>query len=98
MANEKWSQVKNLLDEAIRRKPEERAAFLDEACNGDNGVRREVESLLSSFDRADGFMDSPAIPAEARTEQIEKLKVVPGQILGHWEIVKQIGEGGMGVV
>jgi serine/threonine protein kinase len=32
------------------------------------------------------------------TEQTEKLKVVPGQILGHWEIVKQIGEGGMGVV
>jgi len=98
MANEKWSQVKHLLDEAMRRKPEERAAFLDEACNGDNGVRREVESLLSSFDRADGFMDSPAIPAKARTEQTEKLKVVPGQILGHWEIVKQIGEGGMGVV
>ena len=61
MAGDKWSQVKEILDAAIRQKPEERAAFLDEACNGDNGVRGEVESLLSSFGRADGFMEKGVV-------------------------------------
>ena len=60
MAEDKWTQVKEILDEAIRRKPEERAAFLDEACDGNKTVRSEVESLLSSFGRAEGFMEQPA--------------------------------------
>ena len=60
MVNYKWTRVKDILDAAIQRKPEERAVFLDQACDGDVGVRNEVESLLSSFGRADGFMESTA--------------------------------------
>jgi serine/threonine protein kinase/Flp pilus assembly protein TadD len=94
MASDKWSQVKDILDAAIKRKPEERAAFLDEACNGDQTVRREVDSLLSSFGRADGFMQSPAV--ESPTLKLELF--VAGHTIGRYEIVSLLGRGGMGEV
>jgi serine/threonine protein kinase/lipopolysaccharide biosynthesis regulator YciM len=94
MSADKWSQVKEILDAAIRRKPEERAAYLDDACDGNADVRNEVESLLSSFGRANGFMESSA--PESVTEIIETFTV--GQTLGKYEIVSLLGRGGMGEV
>jgi len=98
MAAEKWPQVKEILDAAIRRRPEERAAFLDEACEGDEGVRREVESLLSSFGKAEGFMERPAVGAMSRKITQELTPLARGQVIGRYEIERELGVGGMGVV
>ncbi len=98
MAEEKWTQVKEIFDAVLRQKPEKRSEFLDEACNGDNSVRLEVESLLSSFGRADGFMEKPAIDGGTAGETVEIDALTAGQVLGHYEIIRQIGAGGMGEV
>jgi len=42
---ERWLRVTELFDAALERAPEERAAFLADACNGDDEILREVESL-----------------------------------------------------
>jgi serine/threonine protein kinase/Flp pilus assembly protein TadD len=89
-----WTQVKEILDAAIRRRPEERPAFLDEACNGDAHVRDEVESLLSSFGRADGFMEKGVV--ESATVRLDAFST--GKVLGRYEIVSLLGRGGMGEV
>ena len=94
MANDSWDRIKQIVDEAIHREPEERSAFLNEACDGNDSIRREVESLLSSFERADGFMEAPAF--DAVTEETHTLN--KGQVLGHYEILRELGEGGMGIV
>ena len=60
MKPERWKQVSDLFQSAIERAPEERAAFLDESCYGDEGMRREVESLLTSHERAENFIEVPA--------------------------------------
>ncbi len=96
MAHEKWSQVKEIFDAVLQRKPEERAEFLVEACNGDNSVRLEVESLLSSFGRAEGFMQRPAVDGEQPT--IKQETFTAGSDLGHYEIIRLLGVGGMGEV
>ena len=98
MANEKWSQVKEIFDAVLQRKPEERSDFLDGACSGNEAVRREVESLLSSFGRADGFMEKPAIDGGTEAETVKIDALTAGQVLGHYEIIRQIGAGGMGEV
>jgi serine/threonine protein kinase/tetratricopeptide (TPR) repeat protein len=98
MPAEKWLQVKEILDAAIRQKPEDRAAFLDEACDGNETVRWEVESLLSSFGKADGFMEQPAVGHAARELTVEMTPLPGGLVIGDYEIIRRLGEGGMGVV
>ena len=44
---ERWQKIKELFHAALEREPNERRAFLDEACAGDKEIRREVESLLA---------------------------------------------------
>jgi len=91
--SERWQRVKEIFEGALERQGDERATFLDRACDGDAEVREEVESLLRSYEVAGSFMESPAV-AHADLEQ----KLTPGQRVKHYQIVNLIGEGGMGEV
>ena len=91
---ESWNRIKEIFDAATQMRPEERAGYLDRVCDGDDDVRVEVESLLSSFEKADVFLESPAV--EALAEEIMSLP--EGWVIGHYRVVKQIGAGGMGEV
>src|ERR1044072_621225 len=88
-----WQRVKEIFDGALERQGDERAAFLERACDGDAEVRKEVESLLRSYEVAGSFMEAPAV---AHTDLDQKL--TPGQRIKHYQIVNLIGEGGMGEV
>jgi hypothetical protein len=48
MKPERWQEIDRVFAEALEREPEERAAFLDDACGGDAELRHEVESLLAN--------------------------------------------------
>ena len=45
MTPERWQRVKKILQSALERKPNERSAFLAEACTGDESLRKDVEEL-----------------------------------------------------
>ena len=75
----------------VRDNPAERAAFLDEACVGDDALRLRVESLLVEYQRLGSFMDVPSTLDQPRPER-------PGTQIGPYKLLQQIGEGGMGVV
>ena len=55
-----WEKAKRIFGDAIKIAPGERLRFLDEVCADDADTRREVESLLVSFDDAESFMETPA--------------------------------------
>src|SRR2546425_1080304 len=60
-----WRRLSPILDAALELPPEQRAAYLDEACAGDSRLRAAAESLLVAAERATGFLDHPAPgPAE----------------------------------
>jgi serine/threonine protein kinase len=61
MEAERWVQVDSLLQSALGYPPDERDAFLREACNGDLTLEREVRSLLVAHEKAGNFLESPAI-------------------------------------
>ena len=82
---ERWQRVKDVYQSAVSRGPAERAAFLAQACGGDDELRHEVESLLGHRDQQ-GILDR-SITALAAGVQI-----------GPYEILAPIGAGGMGVV
>ena len=91
---EKWDQVKELFALALERDPEDRSSFLRDACAGDDSLRNEVESLLSSFDGADTFLEDCPV-ADLLSAQS---RAMPGRRIGAYRILREIGQGGMAVV
>jgi serine/threonine protein kinase/Tfp pilus assembly protein PilF len=98
MKAERWQQVNDLFQSAAERAPEERAAFLDEACHGDEGLCREVESLLASYERAENFIESPAFEVAPELLTNDRAGALVGELIGQYRIESLIGVGGMGEV
>jgi eukaryotic-like serine/threonine-protein kinase len=89
MTPERWQEVKKVLAGALERTPSERNRYLEQTC-ADPALRREVESLILQHEQSGGsFLAQPAF-------QIKNLE--SGSRLGPYEILAQIGMGGMGVV
>jgi serine/threonine protein kinase/uncharacterized protein HemY len=85
------------LEALARSQPEERAAYLERACAGKPALRASVEALLRANVGATGFLERPA-PAVAATAAEPGAAEGPGTIIGHYKLMEQIGEGGMGLV
>ncbi len=98
MKAERWRKVNDLFQSAVERAPEDRAAFLDEACHGDEGLCREVESLLASYERAENFIESPAFEIAPELLTNDMAGALVGELIGHYRIESLIGVGGMGEV
>ena len=72
--------------------------FLDEACAGDESLRKEIESLIRYDERAKSFIERPAIEIAAEALAREQTVLAAGQQLGPYKIVSLLGAGGMGEV
>lgn len=94
MTPERWQQIEKILQTALDLPSNERADFLDKAC-ADDELRREVESLLAREDSAEHFIETAAMKVVARGLAEADLS---GKKISHYQILKPIGEGGMGKV
>lgn len=61
MDQTRWKQVEELLQQALDLKPLDRPTFLNNACAGDIGLRRQVETLLNKEFQAEIFIEIPAL-------------------------------------
>src|SRR5688500_4379508 len=98
MAEDNWQQIKKIFVDALLQNPNERRNFVRQSCCSNRTVLKEVESLLSSFDSADSFMETPAVIKVADIIESETKKLKAGKRFAHYEIIQQIGAGGMGEV
>ena len=103
---ERWQRLQDIVQSALDRPADERAAFLAEACGGDDDLRREATSLLAQDDRASDFLAMPVgeLAANAVTYSpgtspaASDSRNLVGSRLGVYEIRARIGAGGMGEV
>ncbi|HEX7332959.1 MAG TPA: protein kinase [Pyrinomonadaceae bacterium] len=99
MKDERWQEVERLYHAVVAKPAGERSDFLAEACAGDEELRREVESLLAYEDRAETFIESPALDMAARMMAGEHSRTVKvGESFNQYRIVSHLGSGGMGEV
>ncbi len=98
MAEENWQKVREIFDDALRQAPEERPKYLNEVCGEDKALLAEINSLFSSLDGAENFMEEAAVAHLADVIADEGENLEAGKCFGHYEIVRQIGAGGMGAV
>ncbi|HET9528846.1 MAG TPA: protein kinase, partial [Blastocatellia bacterium] len=98
MTPERYQQAGHLYHAALEREPDERAAFLESACGGDEELRREVESLLSAHDKVGDYFATLAIEVAARMVAQGQNPSLVGRSLSHYRVLSFIGAGGMGEV
>jgi tetratricopeptide (TPR) repeat protein len=102
MDPERWKQVDEMLQSALRLPSGERSAFLRQACNGDFDLEENVRSLLIAQRQVDGFLERPAIEVAARaladSEKKEPGPDLTNEFIGPYRLVQPLGAGGMGEV
>jgi serine/threonine protein kinase len=99
MTPERWQQVKQVLATALEVAPEERAAYLNQNCAGDDSLRRDVEQFLANEGPAgDEFLNPSCLAVTAAAVLPDDGNFWLGRRLGPYRIVEEIGVGGMGEV
>src|SRR5881398_1701539 len=83
---------------ALDQKPDQISAFLGTACEGDEVLRRKVEALLASRQRADSFIETSAVGLATRIIENGQADLLVGRTIGHYKLSESIGTGGMGDV
>ena len=87
MTPERWQHIKDVLNAVLDRPGAERDAYLNQACGDDLELRHELETLIRANDSAGEFLEQPATEAVPHYTRI-----------GPYQIIEEIGHGGMGSV
>src|SRR6266498_5171845 len=91
-------RIEEIYHAALDQAPDQLTAFLDAACEGDEALRRKVEALLASRQRADSFIETSAVGLATKIIENGQADLLVGRTIGHYKISRRIGIGGMGDV
>jgi eukaryotic-like serine/threonine-protein kinase len=96
--NDSSSRDLAIFAEAVQLSADERSAYLERACGTDEELGRRLERLLKAHDQVGDFLEQP--PPEAVPGGGSEISVgeKPGDRIGRYKLLQQIGEGGCGVV
>ncbi|HEX3084925.1 MAG TPA: serine/threonine-protein kinase, partial [Pyrinomonadaceae bacterium] len=99
MQTERWTQLKDLVSEALEHEPAEWHAWLAANCAGDRDLQAEAMSLLQNQNQVAAFIETPAVSRglEIIAEDEDQRSLV-GKRVGSYVLVREIGHGGMGSV
>ena len=102
---EEWSRIEAILDDVLELEPSACAQAVERACAGDARLRAYIEALIRADAGATAFLETPAAEyaaglVRAATDEGASLddREQPGDRIGPYIIIREIGHGGMGRV
>ena len=99
MTPESWRRVRDILEQALEVAPAQRTVFLERACAGDMALRSEVDALIAADQQAGPeFLAGSAAGSGAAPGGEEEPSSLTGVRIGAYQVVEEIGHGGMGTV
>lgn len=99
METERLKKIEEIYHAALESSPAERAEFLNGVCDGDEILLREVESLIAcDAEISEEFLEVPPVSLVSEMLCERNENDLPGKTIGHFEIKKLLGKGGMGEV
>jgi eukaryotic-like serine/threonine-protein kinase len=97
MTPEYLARIRAIYEAALAKGAPERAAFLEQECQGDEAIRREVDLLLGARQRVPDWLNEPLL-ARIVKSPADALPRMEGRQLSGYTLVREIGRGGMGSV
>ena len=103
MTPERYKKISEHCRAVQEFEPGKREAYLEQACAGDDEMRREVQSLLGFQSKVESVIEENALVVEARQLEAEDLSMIKAQAgagrqIGAYQILAPLGRGGMGEV
>lgn len=102
LSNTDWDELDRLFDEALDRPPEERDAFVEEACEGRPRLRAELHSLLAAEAESPSFLQQEAVSFAAPAYEPDEGESItddplaaPAHRVGPYRLEEEVGRGGM---
>jgi serine/threonine protein kinase/tetratricopeptide (TPR) repeat protein len=91
-------KIEEIFHGAMTIEPDDRADYLDSACEHDEDLRLEVESLVVAYESGSGLLDENAVTLAMKLMGSKSGDSMVGQEVGPYRILSALGQGGMGAV
>src|SRR5215213_40648 len=98
MSNRDLTKVESVFHAILELSHDDREAYLEQACQGDNSLYAEISSLVSAFYSREGFIDRPALNLGLRLLSKSSELSFIGKSIGNYKVISRLGKGGMGEV
>ncbi len=101
MTPERYQQIKGIYLAARDRAEDDRSAYLDQVCAGDDELRQEVEQLLNDEQRSTDFLEAQAIDLAAVPGEgldVGEPRPLPADAFSDYTLVRELNRGGQGIV